>query len=332
VSARRLTHAALLAAPLLLAAAACGGGADARRADSALPAAPAVGALPAAPADSLARDDFGDPVAVPSAADAARARIVSLNPTTTELLFALGAGPRVVGRTRWDAWPDSARLVPDLGDGLRPNVEAVLAARPTLVVLYASEDDRAAAQRFRAAGVATLSLKLDRIDQLRRAATLLAAAAVGDGARGRLVADTVAESLEQVRRATAALPRPTVFWHVWDNPLITIGAGSYMTELVEIAGGRNVYDFLAGASPQISIEDLLRRDPDVILAGPEGRKRILGDPAWRPLRAVRERRVMVVDTALVGRPSVRLGEAARALAELLHPGVLGRAGTRPDAR
>lgn len=315
---RRLALATFLASAIAAATAACGG-ADARRADSARSAAPPPSTGGEA---SLARDDFGDTTHVPAPAEVARARIVSLNPTTTELLFAIGAGRRVVGRTRWDAWPDSARLVPDLGDGLRPNVEAVLATHPTLVVLYASEDNRAAAGRFRDAGVATLSLKLDRIEQLPRAATLLATAALGDGARGRRVADTVAASLERVRRVTAALPRPTVFWHVWDNPLITIGAGSYMNELVEIAGGRNVYGALADVSPQISMEDLLRRDPDVVLAGPEGRRRILADPAWRPLRAVREGRVLVVDTALVGRPSVRLGEAARALAALLHPGVL----------
>ncbi|MFL5577103.1 MAG: ABC transporter substrate-binding protein [Gemmatimonadaceae bacterium] len=316
--------AATLAASLAASLAACGSDAR-RRPDSARAAAADSGA--AAP-----RDDFGDSVLVPTAAEAARARIVSLNPTTTELLFAVGAGPRLVGRTHWDAWPDSARLVPDLGDGLRPNVEAVLTARPTLVVLYASEDNRAAAGRFRAAGVATLSLKLDRIEQLRRGATLLAAAALGDGARGRFVADTVAASLERVRGATAALPRPTVFWHVWDHPLITIGGGSYMNELVEIAGGRNVYGALPDVSPQIAMEDLLRRDPDVILAGPEGRRTILADPAWRPLRAVREGRVLVVDTSLVGRPSVRLGEAARALATLLHPEAATGAAARPATR
>jgi iron complex transport system substrate-binding protein len=293
----------LLLSPLALA---CAGG-DAGRARGAA----AAGAAPIV-------DDFGDTVRV-----AARpARIVSINPATTELLFALGAGPRLVGRSRWDEAPDSARFVPDVGDGISPNVEAVLARRPDLVVLYAAANNRAAAERLRAAGVPTISLKIDRVEHFRRAAALLGRV-TGDSARARTVVDTVDASLERARRVTAPRPKPSVFWHVWDSPLITIGGGSYMTELVEAAGGRNVYGDLPDVSPQVSMEDLLRRDPDVILAGPEGAKRIAADPSWRQLRAARTGRVLVVDPAVVGRQGPRMGEAALALARLLHPGAFG---------
>ena len=296
-----------LLAALVAILAGCNAGPDGSR-DS------AAGAAPTAGADAIA-DDFGDTL-VPG--PAAR-RIVSLNPTTTEILFAIGAGSRVVGRTRWDVWPDSARLVPDLGDGIRPNVEAVLAARPDLVVLYASADNRSAAERLRAAGIATFAAKIDSIAEFERAVVALGRL-TGDTARARLTRDTVRAALEAVRAATRALDAPSVFWHVWDDPLITIGGGSYMTELVAIAGGRNVYDHLPDVSPQVAREDVLRRDPDVVIAGPQGARRIAADAAWRPLRAVREGRIVVVDTNLVGRPSVRLGEAARSLARLLHPG------------
>lgn len=264
-------------------------------------------------------DDFGAPVRAGSAS--APARIVSLNPTTTEILFAIGAGRRLVGRTHWDMWPDSARLVPDLGPGLRPNVEAVLAAKPDLVVLYASNDNRAAAEGLHAAGIGVLALKIDTIGDFRRAVRLLGAV-TGERRRAATTIDTVMRTLTRVRAATSGLGRPTVFWHVWDAPIITIGGDSYMSELVEIAGGRNVYADLPGPSPPIALEDLVRRDPDVILAGPDGRNAIAHNPAWRAVEAVREGRVVVVDTNLVGRPSVRLGEAAVSLAELLHPGVL----------
>ena len=94
-----------------------------------------------APARSVATDDFGDTIAVAASPQ----RIVSLNPTTTELLYAIGAGGRLVGRTTYDRIPAAVLSVPDLGPGLRPNVEAVLAARPDLVILYASQDNRDAA-------------------------------------------------------------------------------------------------------------------------------------------------------------------------------------------
>ncbi|HJU75054.1 MAG TPA: helical backbone metal receptor [Gemmatimonadaceae bacterium] len=246
-------------------------------------------------------------------------RIVSLNPTTTELLFALGAGHRLVGRSRWDVFPDSAIQVPDVGDGLRPNVEQVLSVNPDLVILYESIENVTAVDRLRAAGVQTLVLRVDLLQDLRRAFDTLGIL-LGDTARARLVRDTVFASLDRVRTATRGLDRPTVFWHVWHSPIITIGSRSYLTELVDIAGGRNIYADLNVPSAPVALEDVVRRDPDFVLAGPTTADRIRSAAQWRSVRAVRDGRIAVFDTMLVGRPSVRVGEAARSLARLFHPG------------
>ena len=262
-------------------------------------------------------DDFGDPVRIGTSPT----RIVSLNPATTEILFTLGAGTRLVGRTNFDSWPDSAKLIPPLGDGIQPNVEAVLAVHPDLVILYASQDNRPAAARFRAAGVNTLSLKVDHISDFRRTVLLLGTI-LRDSARAKTVVDSVYRTLDSLRTATAKLTRPSIFWQIWDAPVITIGAGSFMNELVDIAGGKNVYADIAGPSAQVSLEDISRRNPDFILAGPIGKKHIAADPRWRIIRAARDNNIFVVDTVLVARPSVRLGEAAVSLANLLHPGTL----------
>ena len=208
--------------------------------------------------------------------------------------------------------------MPALGSGIRPNVEAVLGARPDLVILYASKDNRAAASELRTAGVNTLSLKIDHIADFYHASRTIGRL-LGDSARGALVADSVERTLKRVRAATQALEKPTVFWHIWDAPLITIGRGSYMNELIEIAGGRNIYGDVDQTSPAVSIEDVLKRDPRYIITGPEGSQKITKDPRWSQAPAVRERRILVVDTAIVGRPSVRLGEAAESIARLLHP-------------
>lgn len=262
-------------------------------------------------------DDFGDTVVVGSAPK----RVVSLNPTTTEIAFAIGAGDRLVGRTHWDFYPPAVKSVPDMGSGIRPNVEAVLGARPDLVLLYASNDNRPAAARFRAAGVKTLSLKVDHISDFHRA-TRLIGLLFGASGRAAIVSDSVARTLDRVRQATASLPRPTVFWHIWDAPLITIGHGSYLDELITIAGGTNVYGDMPAASPTIGLEDVLQRNPRYIITGPEGAAKIKSDPRWSAAPAVKGGRVLVVDTALVGSPATRLGEAALALASLLHPGVI----------
>lgn len=261
-------------------------------------------------------DDFGDTLAL----RAAPRRIVSLNPSTTELLFAIGAGERLVGRTTYDRWPTAALALPDLGPGLRPNVESVLAAKPDLVVLYGSDDNRDAARRLRAAGVATAAFRVDRIADFERV-TLALGALTGDSAAARATVDSVRATVARVRNATATLPRPTVFWPLYDQPLLATGGGSFLNELIDVAGGRNVYASLPEPSPRITVEDLLQRDPDVVLLSPDSRARYLADPRWRALRAVREGRLVSVDTALVFRPGPRLGEAARSIALLLHPGV-----------
>ncbi len=258
-----------------------------------------------APSTSVLVDDFGDTIRLAGAP----ARVVSLNPVTTELVFALGAGDRLVGRTSWDLFPEAARAVTDLGPGMQPNVEAVLGQRPDLVLLYGSESNRLAAQQLRAAGVSTLAYRTDRVADLARVVPVIANA-LGVAGTGTIVLDSVQASLAAVR----ALPRPAravrAYWHIWDAPLMTIGGGSYLSELLEIAGAENVFGDLAQPSPQVSMEEIARRDPDVILAGPLGAERIRKAAAWQTVRAVREGRVIVLDTTIVGRPGVRMGEAA----------------------
>ena len=265
-------------------------------------------------ATDTTRDDYGLPIAF----GAIPRRIVSLNPTTTEILFTIGAGDRVVGRTHWDNWPAAALRVPDLGDGIRPNVEAVLATHPDLVLLYASTDNRLAADRIRQAGIATVSVKADRIADFRRVALLIGRLVHSDSAARTLV-DTVDQTLARVAAETRSLPRPKVFLHAWNKPVITLGGGSFVTELLTIAGGRNIYDSIAAPSAPVTMEDIVRRDPDIVLAGPEAVPQLLADPSWRVLRAVREGRVLAYDTNVVFRPSVRLGEGAVSFERLLHP-------------
>jgi iron complex transport system substrate-binding protein len=264
-------------------------------------------------------DHFGD--TLPPAAN--YARIVSLTPATTEILFALGAGSRLVGRGEYDKWPDAALAVPNLGPGLRPNVEAVLAARPDIVFLYASADNRAAAQRLRQAGVPTAAFKVDSIEQFERTTRLLGVL-IGLPGQGTLVADTVRRTLDSVRALTRGRPVVRVVMPAFEDPLLVIGGGSFMSQLVEIAGGRNVYGDIAQPSPAVTFEDLVQRNPEVVLTGPEHGMELLQSPRWKTLDAVRRGRVLFLDTSVTMRPAVRLGEGAVSIARLLHPELTSR--------
>jgi iron complex transport system substrate-binding protein len=262
----------------------------------------------------VAVDDLGDTVRLAAPAT----RIVSLIPATTELLFALGLGGQVVGRTTWCDYPAEASQVPSLGDGLQPNLEAIVSARPDLVVLYNSLQNVAAAERLRAQQIPTLLVNTDHLSDVPRLARLLAPLA-GNAAAGDSLARRFERELARatVRSRTAS---PNVLILAWDQPPIAIGAGSFLSELVTRAGARNVFADLEAPSAPVSLEAIASRAIDVVL--------VLGDtvPAyaqraeWQSVAAVHEDRFVYVPAALFSRPSPRSVEALGILSAALRAG------------
>lgn len=241
-------------------------------------------------------------------------RIVSLLPSFTELLFAVGAGERLVGRTAWCDYPPAARAVPNVGDGIPPNVEVVAARRPDLVVLYHSGPNMAAARQLEQLGIAVVLIDLNRLEDLGPAARIL----------GRLTGrepagDSLAASLDSIARAPLPAPITSLAFVVWDNPPIVIGAGSYLDRLAALAGARNVFHDLTAPSAQVSLEAIAHRDPrfvavlDDLAAAPAFAAR----PEWQAVAAVRERRLLTLAGGLFGRPGPRAAEAVRRLRSLI---------------
>lgn len=242
-------------------------------------------------------------------------RIVSLSPAVTELLFALGAGDRVVGRTTWCDYPPEARWVPSVGDGLHPNLEAVAAARPDLVVLYRSALNETAAEQLGRLGIAALLLTQDRLEDLAHAARLLGRVT------GRATAgDSLADSIAHVLATPAPVLGVSVALIAWDNPPMAIGGGSYLDQLATLAGARNVFHDL-GSADVVSLETIAARDPDVIVvlsdSAATGPPPFAHRPSWQVIRAVRERRFVTLAGSLFGRPSPRAPVAIAAFRRFL---------------
>jgi ABC-type Fe3+-hydroxamate transport system substrate-binding protein len=170
--------------------------------------------------------------------------------------------------------------------------------------------------QLRKAGVATLSIRDDHLSDFRRTVMMISRA-IGDTAAGLTLADSVERSINAVRDRPRPAKSPTVFWHVWDSPILTIGRGSYLDELVQISGATNVFGDLPDPSPQVTLEEIVKRNPDFILVGPASAQKIRESATWRAIPAVKAGRLLIVDTLLVGRPGVRLGEAARSLRALI---------------
>ena len=199
-----------------------------------------------------------------------------------------------------------------------PNIEVVLAARPTLVVLYASMENHTAANAFAKAGISVMTIRVDRIADFERLTRQLGVV-LNARDRAATVIDSVQRTLARVRAAVGNAKRPTVVWPLYDSPVYVVGRGSFIAELLDIAGAVNVFSDLAQPSPEVTVEEIAHRDPQFVLTSPAIQTRMQASPKWQSVPAVRSRRMLVVDTLLVGRPTVTLGMAALSLAKLLHP-------------
>jgi ABC-type Fe3+-hydroxamate transport system substrate-binding protein len=233
------------------------------------------------------------------------------------LLFAIGVGDRLVGRTTWCDYPPEALGVPSVGDGMPPNVEAVAARQPDLVVLYHSGANVTAAEQLERLGIRTVLLDLNLLEDLGPAAQRLGVLTGRPAA-----ADSLATVMDSLASQPLAPSTQSLVFIVWDNPPIVIGAGSYLDRLAALAGARNVFHDIGSPSAQVSIETIAARDPDVIVlvrdsasAEPPGLTR---RPEWRAIRAVRERQIVQLTGSLFGRPGPRVAEAVREFRRRLH--------------
>jgi iron complex transport system substrate-binding protein len=267
---------------------------------------------PAVTASLSVVDDSGDTVRLAAPAR----RVVSLIPASTELLFAIGAGSAVVGRTSYCDYPADAKAVPDLGDGIKPNIEAIIASRPDLVVLYNSGQNAAVAARLRELGIAALRINTDALSSVPRVAHMLGKLTGHERAADSLSAvfDTALTSATQPR----ATRRPKVLLLVWEQPPMTIGRGSFLSELVERAGGENLFADVASSSGVVSIEAVAARDPDLIFTTVEGPSAFASRPEWQVVPAVRKHRFLHVSGSEFNRPSPRSPQAIRELSAKLN--------------
>jgi len=237
-------------------------------------------------------------------------RIVSLLPSFTEILFAIGAGDRLVGRTTWCDYPPEALAVPSVGDGMPPSVEAVAARRPDLVVLYRSGPNVTAAEQLERLGIRTVLFDLNLLEQLGPVARRL-----GMLTGRRAAADSLARVMDSLAAQPPTPSTQSLVFIVWDNPPIVIGAGSYLDRLAALAGARNVFHDIGSPSAQVSIETIAARDPDFValLSDSAVPPRYAARPEWRVVRAVRTARFLFLPGQVFGRPGPRAAEAIREL-------------------
>ncbi len=239
--------------------------------------------------------------------DTAPQRIVSLVPSATEALLAMALGDRLVGRTDYDQMPELTG-VPSVGGGLQPNLEILLSLDLDLVIRFAGDSDLATAERLTDLGIPHFAVQPDGIEDVLTIIRDLGRITNTSGAADAMLRE-IRDALDDVARRVDGLPEPRVAYLLGGDPPWVAGPGTYIDELMAVAGGKNVFDDLGTLYAPVSMEALLDRDLDLILLS-NG----LTPPS--PLAHVAN----AVLPASVEIPGPGLGEAARDIARLIHPG------------
>lgn len=256
-------------------------------------------------------------------------RVVSIIPSMTELVVALDAREALVARTRYDRDPSLAYL-PSLGGTIRPNLEAIADLHPDLVIAWSDEEHSPLSRRLRDMGIPVYHASVQRIEDIHRHAQRLGHLLGRDAEATGFLSD-LETRLTAVRETPHPGTPPTVLYIVWHDPPQTAGPGTFLDEIIEIAGGRNVFHDARSSWPQISMEEIVRRDPDVVVAatrhdGEPDDGGWLRRPGWQELTAVQGGRTLAVNADLFNRPGPGVAEAAEILHQYLAGVTEARAG------
>ncbi|MBI4735792.1 MAG: cobalamin-binding protein [candidate division NC10 bacterium] len=273
-------------------------------------------------------DMLGRPVAVPDGP----LRLVSLAPSLTEIVFALGRGDWLVGVTEFCDYPPAARSKPRIGGTMTPNLERVVQVRPDLVLATAEGNPRDRVAHLERLGIPVFAVKPDGY-----AGVLASIRTLGRVLRAEAEAAALSQEMERrtatIRRAVGGRPRPRVLYLVWADPLIAAGPTTFIHDLIEMAGGDNVVRERAVPYPRLSWEEVLASAPEVILVAThaEGGDRPLNGgswSAWQSIPAVRTGRIIALPGDTIHRPGPRVVEGLERLARAIHPEAFPPGGAR----
>jgi iron complex transport system substrate-binding protein len=253
-------------------------------------------------------------------------RIVSLSPSTTEILFAIGAGKLVVGRSKFCDYPPETAAIPVVGGFVDANLEEIVRQTPDLVVGARGPAGPALAQTLESLGIATMFPRTQSLADIE-AAIVEIAARLGMRDTGVSVVAAMRTRVAAIARAAAVEPPVRALLVFGVTPIVVAGPGSFPAEMLTLANGENVMQS-GGAYPAINAETLITLDPDVVInAAVAGTGResgaIDGDaPGWRELAAVRRGRLVPLTDEAALRPGPRFPEGIATLAQILHPAVI----------
>ncbi len=267
-------------------------------------------------ASAITVQDFaGREVTLPQPAE----RIVALAPHIVENLYSAGAGDRLVGVVSYSNYPAQAIEIPRVGSATAFSMEQIVALQPDLVIMWGSGNGMRTLTQLRELGIPVYVSELRRLsdvpDSIRRLGQLAGTAAVSEREALR-----IEEELNILQSRYIGRKRLGVFYQIWNEPLQTVNGDHLISEVIALCGGRNIFSDASSLAPRISIESVLLRDPDAIIASGMGEARPEWLDQWRSypsLLAVRNNALFFINPDLVQRPTARVLLGAQRLCQQL---------------
>jgi iron complex transport system substrate-binding protein len=246
-------------------------------------------------------------------------RILSVAPANTELVFALGKGASLVGRSDFDDYPAEVKNIPAIGGFMPPNYEKIVGATPDLVLVIGGSDNERnkLTQDYK---LNVFVVQPDTFDQLYTQIKTLGIALNAQDAAEKVVADMQKAVKEVTDKVAAATAKPKVYYETWDDPLSTAGAGTFINDVITLAGGANIAADVKGWA-QYSVEKVAAANPDFIVANNKDLEaKIKARKGWEAFKAIKESKVIAIpDENLIVRPGPRLVQGLQWMAKTLHP-------------
>lgn len=267
---------------------------------------------PALWADIRVTDDVGETLVLEQPAQ----RIVSLVPHATEMLFGIGAGDRILATVDHADYPEAAKALPRVGDYNSLNIEAILALEPDLLIAFTSGANRAQVNRLQALGYPVFTSDPQTFDDIERTLRQFGEM-TGHQDSADSVADAFNADIGHLAKRYGEKRPLSVFYQVWHDPLITLNGETFISKVLEVCGGVNVFADLPAPSPQVSLEAVVDKNPEVIVTGPSDAGEASNWQQWPQLQAVANDALIETDPDTLHRPVPGLVAGATALCEAM---------------
>jgi iron complex transport system substrate-binding protein len=278
-----------------------------------------VSEIPAATSDKIyaVEDDFGRAVSL----ETAPKRIISLAQSNTEIIYALGLGDTVVGVTSYDDYPEEVLEVEKIGDFNGIDLERIIELEPDLVINYGSGNEEENT-RLNEAGINYVGFMPESIDEVIDTINKIGKI-TGAAEEAKVLTDNMVAKRDEILGKIKDAKPKKVFYEIWHEPLMAAGPGSFMDELMTMAGGENIAKDADGEYPQFDLEQLVERNPEVYLTSenmPEKTTEAIAlRPGYENIDAIINSNIYILNASIVSRPGPRIIEALELIAKAIHP-------------